>query len=129
MQPATKPILNRSVNIVTDAHLSYEGLSEHFHSHHIVDHSETFVRGIIFHTNFAKSYHSLLKRGILGSFHHVSDRHLHRYVNEFDYRGNAREGLDGERALATIKAPPGRRLTYRVGANALTQKRGAAARN
>ena len=36
----------------------------------------TYVRGIIFHTQFAESYHSLLKRGIIGTFHHVSDKHL-----------------------------------------------------
>jgi hypothetical protein len=122
LQKLAKPIVDRSANIVTDAHLSYEGLDQHFHSHHVVDHSETFVRGITFHTNFAESYHSLLKRGIIGSFHHVSDRHLHRYLAEFDYRWNSRKVTDGERAVATIKAAPGKRLTYRKGPNALTGK-------
>lgn len=109
--------MDRSANIVTDAHLSYEGLDRHFHSHHVVDHSETFVRGIIFHTNFAESYHSLLKRGIIGSFHHVSDKHLHRYLAEFDYRWNTRKDRDGDRTLETLKAAPGKRLTYRTGTN------------
>ena len=107
-------------NIVTDAHLSYEGLDNHFHSHHVVDHSKTFVRGVIFHTNFAESYHSLLKRGIIGSFHHVSDKHLHRYLGEFDRRWNTRKSADGDRALGVIKSAPGRRLTYRkAGTNSL----------
>jgi ISXO2-like transposase domain len=44
--------------------------------------SQTYVRGIIFHTNFAESYHSLLKRGIIGTVHHVSDKHLPRYLAE-----------------------------------------------
>lgn len=81
LQKLARPIVDRSANIVTDAHLSYGGLDRHFdshhiHSHHTVDHSKTFVRGLIFHTNFAEIYHSLLKRGVIGIFHHVSDRHL-----------------------------------------------------
>lgn len=50
-----------------DEHRGYDRISEHFASHHTVDHSKTYVRAMIFHTNFAESYHSLLKRGLLGS--------------------------------------------------------------
>jgi len=98
---------------VTDAHLSYEGLDEHFHSHHVVDHSKTFVRGVIFHTNFAESYHSLLKRGIIGAFHHISDRHMPRYLAEFDRRWNTRSERDGERTVGVMQTAIGKRLTYR----------------
>ncbi len=55
LQRVAKPIVDRSANIVTDAHLSYKGLDEHFHSHHVVDHSQTFVRGIILHTNLLRA--------------------------------------------------------------------------
>jgi transposase-like protein len=113
LQTLAKPIVDRSANIVTDAHLAYEGLDEHFASHEVVDHSKTFVRGVVFHTNFAESYHSLLKRGIIGTFHHVSDKHLHRYLSEFDCRWNTRTQPDGERALQVIRSAPGRRLTYK----------------
>lgn len=113
LQSLAKPIVDRSANIVTDAHLSYTGLDQHFHSHHTVDHSETFVRGIIFHTNFAESYHSLLKRGIIGTFHHISDKHLPRYLAEFDWKWNTRKARDGERTLDTIRSAPSKRLTYR----------------
>ena len=58
LQELAKPIVDKSATIMTDAHLSYEGLSEHFAGHHTVDHSKTFVRGVIMHTNFAESYHS-----------------------------------------------------------------------
>lgn len=112
LQELARPIVDQSANIVTDAHLSYTGLDQHFHSHHTVDHSQTYVRGIIFHTNFAESYHSLLKRGIIGTFHHVSDKHLHRYLAEFDRRWNTRKTTDGERTVNVIKAAPGKRLTY-----------------
>lgn len=129
LQAVAKPIVDKSANIVTDAHLSYEGLDQHFHSHHVVDHSKTFVRGVIFHTNFAESYHSLLKRGIIGSFHHVSDKHLHRYLAEFDYRWNSRKVADGDRAIATIKAAAGKRLTYKAGSNALVQHKHSGVKN
>lgn len=112
LQRVAKPIVDRSANIVTDAHLSYTGLDQHFHSHHTVDHSRTFVRGVIFHTNFAESYHSLLKRGIIGAFHQVSDKHLPRYLGEFDGRWNTRSDRDGERVVNVIKTAIGRRLRY-----------------
>lgn len=108
-----RPIVDKSATIVTDAHLSYEGIGEHFACHHTVDHSKTFVRGVIMHTNFAESYHSLLKRGIIGVFHHVSDKHLSRYLAEFDRRWNSRKDCDGNRTVNVINATFGKRLTYR----------------
>ena len=98
--------------VITDAHLSYEGLGDHFMGHSTVDHSKEYVRGMVFHTNFAESYHSLLKRGIVGAFHHVSEKHLDRYLAEFDRRWNTREESDGERAVNVITTAFGRRLKY-----------------
>ena len=54
LQQIARPIVDQSATIMTDAHLSYEGLSEHFAGHHTVDHRKTFVRGVIMHTNFAE---------------------------------------------------------------------------
>lgn len=125
LQAIAKPIVDHSATIVTDAHKSYTGLDEHFHNHFTVDHSKTFVRGIIFHTNFAESYHSLLKRGIIGAYHHISDEHLHRYLAEFDMRWNTRKLRDGERTIRTIQGAPGKRLTYRKGENALLRAKEA----
>ena len=113
LQSLAKPIVDKSANIVTDAHLSYEGLDEHFHSHHTVDHSQTYVRGIIFHTNFAESYHSLLKRGIIGTFHHVSDKHLPRYLAEFDRRWNTKGDRDGARTANVIETAFSKRIKFR----------------
>lgn len=112
LQALARPIVDKSANIVTDAHLSYTGLDKHFHSHHTVDHGETFVRGLIFHTNFAESYHSLLKRGVIGTFHQVSDKHLHRYLSEFDWRWNTRDSKDTGRAKSTIRHAVKKRLKY-----------------
>ena len=70
------------------------------------------MRGVI-HTNFAESYHSLLKRGIFGTFHHVSEKHLHRYLSEFAFRWNSRKATDGARTAEAIIAAEGKRLYYR----------------
>lgn len=112
LQALAKPLVDKDAWVITDAHLSYEGLSDHFKGHSTVDHSREFVRGLVFHTNFAESYHSLLKRGIVGAFHHVSEKHIGRYLAEFDRRWNTRKQSDGERAVNVIATAIGRRLTY-----------------
>lgn len=114
LQDLAKPLVDKNAWIVTDAHLSYAGIGDHFKGHSTVDHSKTFVRGVVFHTNFAESYHSLLKRGIMGAFHHVSEKHLGRYLAEFDRRWNTRTDNDGTRAVNVIKTALGKRLTYRA---------------
>lgn len=112
LQELAKPLVDKEAWIVTDSHRSYEGLSDHFMGHSTVDHGKEYVRGVVFHTNFAESYHSLLKRGIMGTFHHISDKHLPRYLAEFDRRWNTRESKDGSRTVDVLKAGIGRRLTY-----------------
>jgi transposase-like protein len=107
------PIYNveGTAHIVTDSHASYRGLDKHFASHSAVDHSKEYVRGVV-HTNFAESYHSLLKRGIVGTFHHISEKHLPRYLREFEFRWNSRKDTDGERTEAAIRGAEGKRLQY-----------------
>src|SRR6202035_3020297 len=78
-------------------------------------HAGEFVRGDV-HTNTVENYFSILKRGIVGVYHHVSEAHLHRYLAEFDYRYNERAALgidDAERATKAAKGIVGKRLTYR----------------
>lgn len=113
LEAVAKPIVDRSATIMTDGNPSYESLDQYFHGHHAVDHDKQFVRAMIIHTNFAESYHSLLKRGLIGAFHHVSAHHLHRYVNEFSSRWNTRKISDGERTERAISAARGKRLMYR----------------
>ena len=98
---------------MTDGNPSYGSLDDYFHGHHAVDHNREFVRALIIHTNFAESYHSLLKRGLIGAFHHVSAKHLQRYVDEFSFRWNSRDESDGERTERAIRATAGKPLTYR----------------
>ncbi len=90
--------------------------------HHSVNHSakEYFrkegKRDV--HTNTVESSFSLLKRGVIGSFHHISLHHLHRYAAEFDFRWNHRKISDGERTVAGLRQTRGKRLTYRMPASA-----------
>ena len=58
--------------------------------HYTIDHSREYVRGEV-HTNTVESAFSLFKRGIVGSFHKISIKHLHRYLGEFEYRFNRRK--------------------------------------
>jgi len=113
LQTIAMPMVDKSATIITDSHPSYDGLAQHFAAHHAVDHSKHYVRSVILHTNFAESYHSLLKRGIIGAFHHVSEKHLPRYLNEFEFRWNSRKITDGERTEKAIMAADGKRLTYK----------------
>jgi len=84
-----------------------------FASHEIVNHGAgEYVRGDVY-TNTAEGYFSQLKRSIDGTHHHVSERHLGRYLGEFDFRYNTRKMKDGERTKQAIEQTAGRRLTYR----------------
>lgn len=65
------------------------------------------------HTNFAESYFSLFKRGIMGAFHSVSRQHIDRYLNEFSFRWNNRELDDGAMLIRIVRGSEGMRLTYR----------------
>jgi ISXO2-like transposase domain len=67
---------------------------------------------VVFDTNFAESYHSLLKRGIVGAFHHVSEKHLGRYLAEFDRRWNTRSERDGHRVVNVINTAFNKRLKF-----------------
>jgi hypothetical protein len=65
-----------------------------------------------FHVNCCESFFSLLKRGLMGTFHAVSKEHLHRYANEFAFRWDTRTMNDGQRIVAAIQRGESKRLTY-----------------
>ncbi len=102
-----------TAHVMTDEFPSYNGLEKYVASHSVVTHgTREYVRGII-HTNFAESYFSLLKRGILGTFHHISETHIERYLNEFNFRWNNRMEENHLRLTRIIEESGGRRLFYR----------------
>jgi transposase-like protein len=84
-------------------------------NHHSVNHSiGEYVRGDI-HTNTIEGYFSIMKRGITGVYHHVSAKHLKRYLAEYDFRYNERAALDvtdAERATKAVAGVVGKRVTY-----------------
>jgi hypothetical protein len=65
-------------------------------------------------TNTAESSFAILKRGIMGIYHSVSRKHLHRYVNEFDFRGNTRMMNDGDRTVLAVQGAQRKRLDYKT---------------
>ena len=115
------PIITKQVDkasyIMTDESTVYQAVMTEFAGHGTVNHSaEEYVRAQFWHTNTVENYFSILKRGITGTFHHVSEAHLHRYLAEFDFRYNQRMALgvnDDQRMEKAAKGIVGKRLTYR----------------
>jgi transposase-like protein len=116
LRPVVTECIERGATLMTDDSGLYDGMRGHFGSHDVVKHSAgEYSRregAKIVHTNTVEGYFSILKRGIMGTFHHVSRQHLGRYLDEFDFRYNARQITDGERADVAIRGTQGKHLTY-----------------
>jgi transposase-like protein len=114
LQSAIRENVSRLATIVTDDWLGYSGVGKDFKGgHKVVRHSSgEYVNGDAT-TNTAESYFALLKRGVHGTFHHISKQHLNRYCKEFEFRWNHRKVNDGTRAEAAIIGADGIRLMYK----------------
>lgn len=105
--------ISRETRLMTDESRLYTRVGKEFVSHETVIHSQKeYVRGDV-HTNTVEGYFSIFKRGMRGVYQHCSEKHLHRYLAEFDFRYNGRHVTDGERAALAVKGAEGKRLTYR----------------
>lgn len=105
--------VSREATLMTDSAPTYKGVYDHVLRHEVVDHHRReYVRGNA-HTNTLEGWFSLLKRGINGTFHHVSEQHLDRYIDEFVHRYNWREMDDVQRTIKALKGAPGKRLYYK----------------
>lgn len=115
--PIVNQNIEREARIVTDEAGQYQNRLGHFAAHGVVRHGiGEYGRGEI-HTNTIEGYFSIFKRGMKGVYQHCSEKHLHRYLAEFDFRYNNRSALgveDAERTEAAIKGIVGKRLTYVV---------------
>jgi len=108
--------------LMTDELGSYRRIGRRFASHDTVNHSaEEYVRdrgdGSKASTNTVEGYFSIFKRGMTGIYQHCNERHLHRYLAEFDFRYSNRVRLgvdDTERSVRAVKGVVGKRLTYRT---------------
>ena len=102
---------------MTDEARQYIPIGKDFSEHHSVNHSiGEYVRGEA-HTNTIERYFSIFKRGMKGVYQHCNEKHLKRYLAEFDFRYNERKALgvdDLERATLALKGIKGKRLTYRT---------------
>jgi transposase-like protein len=117
LKAVLKENVDKNATLMTDDFPSYRYLN--FPKHKIIKHSEKeYVQGNI-HTNTIEGFFSLLKRGIIGVYHHVGKNHLHRYLSEFDFRYNARKVKDDIRTNVAIINSRGKRLMYRESLNPL----------
>jgi transposase-like protein len=110
----------RESTLHTDESRLYTGADAHFAAHETVHHtSGEYVRysdGEAIHTNSAEGYFSIFKRGMRGIYQHCGEKHLHRYLAEYDHRYNHRVALgysDIDRTVIAIRGVAGKRLTYR----------------
>ena len=112
LRPILVKHVSRKSSLMTDESSVYPIVGREFASHESVNHGRgEYVRGAA-HTNTVESYFAILKRGVYGTFHNISETHLHRYLAEFDFRHNTRGISDVERAETLIKGVKGKRLMY-----------------
>jgi transposase-like protein len=121
--PIIKANIAKEAHVMTDEAIQYRKLGQEFAKHDAVDHSRDewaypdHRSGQTISINTVEGFYSIFKRGMKGTYQHCSEKHLHRYVAEFDFRYNNRSALgveDGERAAKALKGIEGRRLTYRI---------------
>jgi transposase-like protein len=115
LRPIIVKHARRESYMMTDEAAVYPSIGAEFAGYGSVNHSaEEYVRTDGFHhTNTVESHFALLKRGIYGTFHNISEAHLGRYLAEFDFRANTRDMADAERSAALLAAAKGKRLLYR----------------
>ena len=115
LHPIIEKHAHRASKFMTDESNLYKGIGWNFAMHGTINHGkDEYVRGDI-STNTVEGYFSILKRGIYGVYQHVSEAHLHRYLNEFDFRYSYRVRLgysDAQRADMALEGVKGKRLTY-----------------
>lgn len=102
--------------LITDEFPGYIGIGQRFNGgHHTTKHSayEYVKPGTDIHSNTIEGVFSLIKRGVMGTFHSVSRKHIPNYLNEFEFRWNTRKLDDGARVVKAIKQVDGKRLMYR----------------
>ncbi|WP_337188073.1 IS1595 family transposase [Phenylobacterium sp.] len=114
LRPIIVQTAHRAPHLMTDGARMYPKVGQEFAAHSAVDHAAgEYVRAGFHHSNTVENFFSILKRGVYGVYHHVSEAHLARYLVEFDFRYNTRGVTDMERTQAVAEGIVGKRLTYR----------------
>jgi transposase-like protein len=114
--PIVRTNIRRESDLMTDEGNQYKELGREFERHGTVNHkAEEYVRGDV-HTNTVEGYYSIFKRGMIGVYQHCAEKHLHRYLSEYDFRYSNRIRLgvdDTMRREIALKGIVGKRLKYR----------------
>jgi transposase-like protein len=114
--PILQANINRETALMTDEAGPYYRVGKSFARHETINHAEKeYARGDV-STNTVEGYFSIFKRGMKGVYQHCGEKHLHRYLAEFDFRYNNRASLkvtDIERTSKALAGIEGKRLTYR----------------
>jgi transposase-like protein len=115
--PIVRENIAKESTVMSDDATYYKPLDYAFDARGVVNHTKgEYGRGPI-HTNTVEGYFSIFKRGMKGVYQHCSEKHLHRYLAEFDFRYSNRVKLgcnDEQRAVRAVKGVLGKRLTYRT---------------
>lgn len=116
---ALQECVDQSAVVNTDEHPSYKNPLKAWKEHHAVNHSRREYQrknanGSVASINTVESFFSLLKRGVVGAWHHVSREHLPKYANEFAFRWSRRNMTDGERMQRFVQMIANKRITYRT---------------
>ncbi len=115
IQPIVLENLSREARLMTDEATMYRRIGREFAEHSAVHHyNKEYVRGDVF-TNTVEGAFSIFKRGMKGIYQHCGEKHLHRYLAEYEFRYSNREANgfnDANRSEAALKGIVGKRLTY-----------------
>jgi transposase-like protein len=120
--PIIRANLDRETHVMTDEANRYSKIGSEFAKHDVVDHSRGEYgytdrkTGTKVNTNTIEGYYSIFKRGMKGVYQHCGEKHLHRYLAEFDFRYSNRSALgveDQDRVEKIVEGAKGKRLMYR----------------
>jgi transposase-like protein len=117
LKQAIRDNVKAGSQVHTDAHMGYRQLAGEYQHHSVKHMAGEYSRHEgenVITTAGVESFFSLLKRGVVGTFHHVSAQHLPLYLAEFEHRHNYRKASDGERTDAGLQMAVGKRLIYKT---------------
>jgi ISXO2-like transposase domain len=119
LKPIIRANIHRETAIMTDQAAWYREIGAEFASHDSVNHAKDeyarYEGDFVISTNTVEGYYSVFKRGMRGVYQHCAEKHLHRYLSEFDFRYSNRIALgidDSARAERALQGVKGKRLTY-----------------
>jgi hypothetical protein len=115
--PIIRTNIRRESDLMTDVGREFVRVGEEFASHRTVEHrADEYVRDGYIHTNTVEGYYSIFKRGMKGIYRQCAEKHLHRYLSEYDFRYSHRIALGIDDAMhrdAALEGVKGKRLYYR----------------